>query len=493
MAKDSKFLAIDFGAESGRALLGIIENGRLRFDEIHRFPNGPVTVLGRMHWDILRQFQEVKHSLKLALQQTGGDIDGIGVDTWGVDFGLLDENGELLGNPCHYRDSRTDGMMDEVFKIVPRSEVFEYTGIQFMQLNTLYQLYSMVKSGSAALRHASTLLMMPDLFNYWLTGVKVSEFSIATTSQCYDPRAGDWASEMLTRLSIPAHIMPEIIHPGTTVGPLAESLVKELGAGGGVPVIAPATHDTGSAVASVPATGEGHAYLSSGTWSLMGVEIKEPYINEQALASNFTNEGGVAGTFRFLHNIMGLWIVQECRRTWLGAGDEVSYAELARMAAESEGFVSVIDPDAPVFLAPGDMPQRVREFCRDTGQQVPEGKGEVIRCVLDSLALRYRATMENLDAMLGRRHDPIHIVGGGTQNALLCQLTADATRRTVVAGPIEATAIGNVLVQAMGRGFVSSLAEAREIVRNSFDLVTYEPRESSAIERAYGAFRQITS
>lgn len=493
MAKTSKFLAFDFGAESGRALLGILEDGKLRLEEIHRFPNGPVSTLGHMHWDVLRLFADIKQGLRLALQHTGGELDGIGVDTWGVDFALVGEDGEILGNPFHYRDSRTNEMMDEVFKVVPREQVYDHTGIQFMPFNTLYQFYAMVKSNATALNNAKTFLMMPDLFNYWLTGRMVCEFSNATTTQCYDPRKKDWARDLLAKLGIPDAILPEIVQPGATIGKLHQSLVDEMGAGTDIDVIAPATHDTGSAVAAVPATGDNHAYLSSGTWSLMGVELKEPLINEQALAKSFTNEGGVNGSIRFLHNIMGLWIVQECRRTWLAAGEDVSYAELAEMAEASEGFVSVIDPDAPVFLPPGDMPQRIREFCRDTGQPVPTSMGEIVRCALDSLALRYRATIEDLDELLGRRLDTIHIVGGGTQNKLLCQLTADTTGRMVIAGPIEATAIGNVLVQAIGKGIVGSLSEAREIVRNSFELYTYQPRENVHMDRAYGVFKQIAS
>jgi len=493
MAVDSQFLAFDFGAESGRALLGIIKYNRLTLEEVHRFPNGPVRTLGNLHWDALRLFAEVKQGLKLALQQTKGKIDGIGVDTWGVDFGLLGEDGELLGNPFHYRDERTQGMMDDVFRTVPREEVYDHTGIQFLPFNTLYQLFAMSRNGSTALKCGSTLLMMADLFNYWLTGKKVCEFSNATTTQFYNPRAKSWDRDLLSKLGIPTNFLPEIVPPGANIGPLAPSLVAELGAGEGIPVIAPATHDTGSAVAAVPAEGEGHAYLSSGTWSLMGVEINEPMINDEALAMSFTNEGGVAGTFRFLRNIMGLWIVQECRRTWLAAGEDISYADLASMAEESEGFTSIIDPDAPVFLTPGDMPRRIRNFCASTDQPEPTSKGEVIRCALDSLALRYRKTVESLDELFGRRHDPIHIVGGGTQNKLLCQLTADATGRTVVAGPIEATAIGNVLVQAMGRGYVSSLSEAREIVRNSFELITYKPRECHGLDEVYGRFKQIIS
>lgn len=493
MAKDGKFLAIDFGAESGRALLGVIKDGKLELHEIHRFPNGAVRVLGHMHWDALRQFEEVKQGLHLALRETGGELDSIGVDTWGVDFGLLGEDGELLGNPFHYRDERTNGMPEEAFKIVPRAEVFERTGIQVMQLNSLYQLFAMARGSSTALKAASKLLFMPDLFNYWLTGESVSEFSIATTSQCCDPRQGDWARDMLDRLGIPSHIMPEIVQPGTVIGPLAETLVDELGAGAGLPVVAPACHDTGSAVAAVPASGDSWAYLSSGTWSLIGAEITKPLINAQAMEWNFTNEGGVAGTYRFLHNIMGLWLVQECRRIWLAQGDDVSYAELTRLAVESEGFVSIVDPNAPVFLAHGDMPARIREFCRDTGQIVPETKGRIVRCVLDSLALCYRDTLEKLDQLLGKRHETIHIVGGGAQNKLLSQLTADVSGRKVVAGPIEATAIGNVLVQAMGRGCVGSLDELRQIVRRSFALETYESHESPASEKAYQVYKQIAS
>lgn len=493
MAKDSRFLACDLGAESGRALLGEIKNDKLTLKEINRFPNGPVDILGHIHWDILKQFSDIKQGLRTALQETGGRIDGIGVDTWGVDFSLFGEDGEMLMNPFHYRDSRTDGMMDELFKIVPRAEVFETAGTQFMQLNTLYQLYSMVKSNSTALKSAARLLMMPDIFNYWLTGKQLGEFTIASTSQCYDPRKGDWARDMLSRLGIPHEIMPEVIQPGSVIGPLAKSMVDEMGAGEGVPVIATACHDTASAVAAVPATGEDHAYLSSGTWSLLGVELRQPLINAKALASNFTNEGGVCGTFRFLHNIMGLWIVQECRRTWAAQGGELSYGELTDMAANVADFPSVINPDAPVFLPPGDMPQRIKDFCRDTGQRQPESKGEIVRCVLNSLALAYRKTIEDVDEMLGRRHDPIHIVGGGTQNTLLSQLAADTTGRKVVAGPVEATAIGNVLVQEMARGFVSSIEEARSIVRNSFELTYYEPHTSPALDAAYGAFKQIAS
>ncbi len=491
MATENRFLAFDFGAESGRALLGRLADGKLTLDEIHRFPNGPVRTLGSLHWDVLRLFSDVKHGLKQALVETDGKIDGIGIDTWGVDFALIGSDGEILGNPFHYRDERTNGMLDLAWSVVGKERIYDRTGIQFLPFNTLYQLLAMAKAGSPALKSASTLLLMADLFNYWLTGKQACEFSNATTTQFYNPKEGKWAEDLLSELNIPTNILPRIVQPGTVIGPLADSLVEELGVGSGVPVIAPATHDTGSAVAAVPAEGTNHAYISSGTWSLMGVEIKQPLINEQSLAMSFTNEGGVAGTFRFLRNIMGLWLVQECRRTWLAAGEDVSYADLAAMAEECEGFVSIVDPDASVFLTPGDMPKRIQDFCRQTNQPIPETKGQIVRCALDSLALRYRSTVESLDKLFGKRHDPIHIVGGGTQNKLLCQLAADAMGRNVVAGPIEATAIGNVLVQAMGAGVVGSLEEARQIVRNSSNLVQYQPRQSASIDAAYRLFTDI--
>jgi rhamnulokinase len=491
MAKAHRFVAIDFGAESGRALLGTIADGKIDLHELHRCPNGPVGVLGHNHWDILRLFQEAKQGIKVAIQETGDDIDGIGVDTWGVDFGLFDEDGELLGNPFHYRDTRTEGMMEKVFEVVPRREVFAHTGIQFMQINTLYQLYSMVLSGAASLKHASTLLMTPDILNYWLTGKRVSEFSIASTSQCLNPRTNDWARELLKKLSIPTHIFPEIVMPGQKIGDLAGDVMAEVGSTRGLPVFAPATHDTGDAVAAVPAEGDNWAYISSGTWSLMGMELHKPLINDDALNASFTNEGGVCGTYRFLKNIMGLWLVQECRRTWQKQGDDHGYGELMQMAQEADGFTSVVDPNTSVFLSPGDMPARIQQFCKETGQPVPESKGQIVRCALDSLALEYRITVESLDKLSGKRVENIHIVGGGTQNTLLNQLAADCTGRTIVTGPIEATAIGNVLTQAMGADVVSSLAEARSIVRNSFDVVTYKPRENAALAKALALFRQV--
>ena len=499
MVHSLNFLTFDLGAESGRAILGRFDGERIRLSEMSRFPNGPVYLPDGMHWDVLRLWTEIKQGMAVAAREHGGDLAGVGLDTWGVDFGLLDRDGALVSNPYHYRDSRTDGMLDEAFRRVPRAEIFEQTGIQFMQLNSLYQLLAMVVGRSPALDIAETFLTMPDLFNYWLTGRKVCEFSIATTTQCYDPRQGDWAIPLLEKMGIPTHIFPEIVPPGTVLGQLSPAVAEEVGVRG-LPVIAPACHDTGSAVAAVPAEGPGFAWISSGTWSIMGAELPEPVINEQSLAFNFTNEGGVCGTFRFSRNIMGLWLVQECRRRWARAasshdvaaasltGEEFSYDELTQMASRAAPLRSVIDPDHSEFLKPGDMPARIRAFCHKTNQPAPQSKGAIIRCALEGIALKYRWVLERVEEMLGRRLGPIHIVGGGTQNRLLSQFTADALGRPVISGPIEATATGNIIVQAMAMGHIGSLEEGRRIVRNSFDVVTYEPTGGAEWDEAYGRF-----
>ncbi len=489
------FLAVDLGAESGRVVAGTFDGARIGLEEVHRFPNGPVNVLGHLHWDVLRLWSDIKAGLAKAAQRYGRHIAGIGLDTWGVDFGLLDANDELLGNPYHYRDSRTDGMMERAFEKVPREAIFEATGIQFMQLNTLFQLVAMVEAHSPQLEMAHTLLMMPDLFNFWLTGCKANEFSDATTSQCYDPRAGTWAYGMLESLGIPTHIFrsedgDRIVPPGTILGTLLPSVMEETGLGA-VPVIAPATHDTGSAVAAVPMDPENAIYLSSGTWSLMGVESKVPIINAEMLAYNLTNEGGVNGTFRLLKNIMGLWLVQECRREWQRAGESHSYDELVAMAADAPAFGPLIYPGHTRFLPPGDMMPRIQAFCRETGQAVPATKGAVLRCALESLALEYRWVAEKLDALTGKRLGTIHIIGGGSRNELLDQFAADATGRTVVTGPIEATALGNVLVQAIALGHIGSIAEGREVVARSFELKTFAPRDTAAWDAAYQRYLGI--
>ncbi|GAB4548044.1 MAG: rhamnulokinase family protein [Anaerolineae bacterium] len=491
MSQSLNFLAFDLGAESGRAMLGQFDGERIRLSEVHRFANGPVylpvhgSLMGySMHWDVLRLWTEIKQGMALVARQHSADLSSVGLDTWGVDFALLDRDGALLSNPYHYRDARTDGMLEEAFRRVSREEIFERTGIQFMTLNSLYQLLSMVIGQSPALEVAETFLTMPDLFNYWLTGSKVCEFSNATTTQCYDPRQGDWARSMLESLGIPTHIFPSIVQPGTVLDRLSPLVAEEVGLQG-VSVIAPACHDTGSAVAAVPAEGPGFAWISSGTWSIMGAELPEPVINEKSLAFNFTNEGGVCGTFRFSRNIMGLWLVQECRRTWARQGEEYSYDDLTRMAADARPFLAVLDPDHHSFLRPGDMPARIQAYCQQTNQPVPQSRGAIVRCALESIALKYRWVLERLEEMLGHRLDPLHIVGGGTQNQLLSQLTADAIGRRVITGPIEATTVGNVLMQAMALGHLASLEEVRQVVRNSFEVTTYEPTDRAGWDEAY--------
>lgn len=490
MSQTANYLAFDLGAESGRAIIGKFDGERLQLDVIHRFANGPVPVLGSLYWDVLRLFAEMRQGLALAGRQTGGALDGIGLDTWGVDFALLGRDDGLLANPRHYRDPRTDGMMPAAFERAPRDEIFAATGIQFMQINSLYQLLAMKLRGDPALDAAAALLMIPDLFNFWFTGVKACEFSDATTTQFYDPRLRDWARPLLSKLGLPTGMLQPIVQPGAVLGALRGEIAEWAGIGAAL-VIAPACHDTGSAVAAVPADGHDFAYISSGTWSLMGIEVREPVITPDSLAFNFTNEGGVCNTFRLLKNIMGLWLVQECRRTWAQEGEELSYADLTTLAAQAPAFGPLVEPDCHDFLHPGDMPSRIRAFCARTGQRVPETKGEIVRCALESLALKYRWVLEKLEIMRGSKLEAIHIVGGGSQNGLLCQLAADATQRPVLAGPVEATAMGNVLMQAIARGQIGSLAEGRQVVRRSCEVAAYEPRAVAGWDDAYARFLAI--
>lgn len=485
-----RFLAFDLGAESGRGVLGRFDGERLNLEELHRFANGGIRVLDGLHWNVLQLWNEMKAALSICAQKNIG-LSGIGIDTWGVDFALLGRGDVLLGLPHHYRDLRTDGMLEEAFRRLPQATLFERSGCQFLQINTLYQLLSMVLHRSPLLDVAETFLMIPDLFNFWLTGQKVCEFTDATTTQFYDPRRRRWSTEITGALGVPFDILPEIVQPGTQLGTLLPSVAAETGLTE-IPVIAPACHDTGSAVAAVPTDSEDWAYISSGTWSLMGIEVSEPIVTDQALALNFTNEGGVENTFRFLKNIMGLWLVQECRRTWAQRGDEMSYSQMTQLAESAQPFTALIDPDDDIFLPPGDMPSRIVDYCERTGQKPPLDIGEILRCALESLALKYRWVLEKLEAVRGRSIDVIHIVGGGAQNQTLCQFTADATGTPVIAGPIEATAIGNIAVQAMACGLIGSISEAREVVRRSFNAITYEPQHSTAWDGAYDQFLKLT-
>jgi rhamnulokinase len=487
MTRAFQYLAFDLGAESGRALLGRLESGRLAVEELHRFANDPVTTNGELHWDVLRLWHEMQRALALAAQRSA-PLDGIGVDTWGLDYALLGERGTLLENPYHYRDTQTDGMMDEVFKRVPPDDIYAMTGVQFMQVNGLYRLFTEQQRTPKLLSAAETLFTIPDLFNFWLTGVAAAEFTNATTTQFFDPRQGDWSRELLSRLGIPTHFLTPVIPPGTVLGALRDDVARKAGLAK-VQVIAPACHDTGSAVAAIAGAGES-VFISSGTWSLLGTEIRAPIINKEAQALNFTNEGGVCGTFRLLKNIMGLWLLQRSRHDWQRAGHTYAYDDLAEMALASPPFESLVDPDAPLFLHPDDMPEAIRRFCLQSGQPVPNTPADVTRTVLESLAFKYRLVLERLEHLTSRSYSEIHIVGGGAQNRVLNQFTADATGRRVVAGPIEATALGNIGMQILATRAAESLEEVRAIIARSFPAETFEPNNHSAWEKQYNRFQE---
>jgi len=489
------YLAVDLGASSGRHVAGLFDGKRLRLEEVYRFENGPVHAAGRMYWNLLDQWTNIREGLRAAGAKYAGQVTSVGVDTWGVDFGLLGRDDEILGNPYHYRDPRTEGMMEWAFETVSREEIFAETGLQFMELNSLYQLLAMRRANSPLLEVAESLLMMPDMFHWLLTGEKANELTDATTTQFYNPKTKTWATGMLEKWGVPTEMFGPIVQPGTTLGPLTNQVAQATGLSG-VNVVLPGTHDTASAVMAVPAAGEPSTrpdwcYISSGTWSLMGVEVSEPVIDETCQALNFTNEGGIGGTTRLLKNIAGLWLVQECRRVWKEAGHEYSWSELVRMSADASPLRSLVDPDHGSLIAPPDMPEAIRAFCRETGQPVPESEGAVIRCALESLALRYRTALGWLEQLVGGRIETIHIVGGGTQNRQLCQMAADACNRRVVAGPIEATAIGNVMMQAVAAGDIGSIREAREVIRDSFDVEQFTPHEPEPWDTAFARFERL--
>jgi len=469
-------VAVDLGAESGRVIEISFDGKRLEQQEIHRFPNTPVRVHQTTYWDVLRLWQD----MLTGIEMVGPRAASIGIDTWGVDFALLDRDGNLLANPVHYRDPRTDGLMEWVFERVPRRQVFESTGVQFMQLNTLYQIASLAQNHSPLLEMAESYLALPDLFNYWLTGARQGEFTHATTTQLYNPRARNWDGDLLDALGIPQRLFPDLIQPGTRLGDY-----------NGIPVIVPATHDTASAVLAVPTTTDNFAYLSSGTWSLLGLELDHPVISDAAYEANVTNEGGAYGTFTFLKNVVGLWIVQQCRATWQAAGTRYSYEQLAHEAAAAEPFRSYIDPDDPVFLSPGDMPARIREYCQRTSQPVPESVGQMLRTVFESLAFKYRVVLDCLIELTGKQVDRLHIVGGGGRNALLCQMAANATGRQVVAGPFEATALGNGIVQLIALGVLDNLSQAREILSRAQETTVYEPQQADIWDEEYQRYREL--
>jgi rhamnulokinase len=489
--KRKVYLAVDLGASSGRVLAGLFDGHDLDLEEVHRFANGPVSVNGRLYWRTFELWANILVGLREAARRYGDAVVSVGVDTWGVDFGLLDPHGELLGAPVAYRDARTQGAFDRAFAVVPREEIFAETGLQFMELNTLFQLLAAQRLGSPPLDRAGRLLFMPDLFHWMLTGEAVNELTIASTSQVYNPRTGAWSEKLIERFSLQREIFGRIVPPGTTLGPLLQHVADETGLKN-VKVVLPGSHDTASAVLAVPAGSHGNwCYISSGTWSLMGLETPAPVINDDCSRWNFTNEGGVAGTTRLLKNISGLWLVQECQRIWKSQGQDYNWEGLTRLASEAAPLRSVFNPDDPRLGAPTDMPAQIAALCRESGQPEPSDHGEVIRAALESLALKYRQVLGYLEQLGGARIEQIHIVGGGTQNHLLCQMAADACGRPVLAGPIEATAIGNVLMQAIAAGDVAGVAEAREVVRKSFDMLEYAPQQDDRWAEAAERFDKL--
>jgi rhamnulokinase len=484
------FLAFDLGASSGRSILGVLDAGRLSIRELSRFPNEMIEISGHLHWNIAQLYQELKRGLAACAAESIAP-ESIALDTWGVDFGLLAADGSLLGLPYAYRDSRHQTAPEEFFRLVPRRRVYELTGIQIMPINTLFQLYALARDESPLLKAADRVLMIPDLLNYFLTGEKKSEFTIASTSQLYNPRTRAWESDLLSPLGLSTAIMPEVLEPGTVIGGLREPIRRETGLGE-TPVVATASHDTGSAVAAAPAEGQGWAYISSGTWSLVGIESDQPIINNQALEANVTNEGGVGRTFRVLKNVTGLWLLQECRRAW-ARERSYSYEELARTALDAPAFRSFIDPDDPAFVNPPDMPEAIRRYCERTRQPQPQSPAEFARAIFEGLALKSRTVLDQLRGLSPKPIEVVHIIGGGSQNETLCQFTANAAALPVIAGPMEATAIGNLLVQAIGLGFLSSLAELRQVVRQSFPLKPYQPQQDASWDAAYQRFREVTA
>lgn len=489
MNNTKNLLAFDFGASSGRAVLGRFNGEKLTLEELHRFSNDPVKLGDTLYWDVLRLFHEIKQSLLKA--KAVCVPDSIGIDTWGVDFGLLDAEDRLLENPVHYRDARTAGIFDTAFGKIPKDELYRITGNQLMEINTAFQLLSLREARPALLERAKTLLFMPDLFTFMLTGEKRAEYSIASTSQLLDAKTRTWSPRILESFGIPATLFPEIVPTATPIGCLRADLCEELG----IPasrVIAVAGHDTQCAQASVPAAEKDFLFLSCGTWSLLGTELDAPLVNAQTADCNITNEGGYGGKTSFLKNIIGLWLIQETRRQWQKEGENLSFAEMEKLALLAPAFQCFIDPDDAVFVPAGNIPKRIQEYCRKTAQKVPETKGEILRCIYDSLAMKYRYAIAQIEQCTEKQYNTLHIVGGGVKDTLLCRLSADVCGKTVVAGPVEATVFGNLVLQLLASGELYSLAEARELVRRSDKVTTFTPNPEAESDSAYEAFLQAT-
>ena len=485
---EKRVLAFDFGASSGRAILGIFDGKKIELKEVHRFSNDPVSINGTVYWDIQRLFFEIKQGM-IKAKEAGG-FQSIGIDTWGVDFGLIRKDGTLVENPIHYRDKRNDGMVKKSEKYMSRERLYDITGIQFMDFNTLFQLLSLKENRPYILEEADKLLFTPDLLAYMLTGEKHAEYSIATTSQMVDLKTKDWSEEILSAFSLDKNILPDIVKTGTVIGSLSDDICEELGLNK-ADVIAVAGHDTQSAISATPTSDDDFAFISCGTWSLFGTEVKEPIINEASKKLNVTNEGGYDYSTAFLKNICGLWLIQESRRQWIREGKEYSYAELEEKALASEPFKCFIDPDAPEFAPMGNLPKRVKDYCKKTGQHVPETVGEIMRCIYESLALKYRLTLDGIEECTGKKYNKLHVMGGGTKDKLLLKMTADSCNIPVYGGPIEATALGNVSIQLMSTGDIKDIKEARKIIADGENLKLYEPSDRDGWEKAFERFKTV--
>ena len=492
MKKSVKNVAFDLGASGGKVILGCFNGSRIEITEIYRFSNSPIRLGKHIYWDFLQLFEEVKRGLQLAYKEAGGEIASIGVDTWGTDCALIDRDGNLIENPHSYRDPRTNGMMAKVFEIIPRQEIYEKTGVQFMQFNTLFQLYSMAVDDSMLLEAADTFLMIPDLFNFYLSGNKVCEFTNATTTQFFDPFSNDWSRSIFEALNLPTKILPPIIQPGSIMGDLSSWICEDLGIKP-LPVVAVATHDTASAASVVPSLDNDYAFLSSGTWSLLGSEENVPVINQEGFNHNFSSYGGACHTFLIWKNIQALWLLQECMRVWATEGRNISYEDLIIKAEQADSFGSILDSDDITFVTPGNFPSKIQDYCLRTGQEVPKDEGSITRCILESLALKYRYTFERLQQVVGKQLEQIFVIGGGSRNLLLNRLTAEATGVFVNAGPAEASSIGNIMLQLMALGELDSIEDSRRVIKASFETTTYEAQRTDAWDEAYSKFLELIS
>lgn len=485
---EKKVLAFDYGASSGRAMIGSFDGSDIHLKEIHRFSNDPVSINGTLYWDVLRLFYELKQGILKA--KNSGGFDSIGIDTWGVDFGLISAEGTLLENPIHYRDKRTTGMLEEVCKDIDAKELYRISGNQFMEINTIFQLFSLLKNRPHVLQQTDRFLLTPDLFGYLLTGKHYAERSIASTTQLLDPYTKQWNWPLIDTLQLPRRIFAPLVDSGTVVGNLSQSICDELGTAP-KPVVAISSHDTACAVAATPTDQEDFIFISCGTWSLFGTELKAPIIGEKSQKYNLTNEVGYGGTTRFLKNIIGLWLIQETRRQFRREGKDYSYADMEKLAKQSKPFACFVDPDAPEFVPQGNIPQRIKEFCKKTGQYIPQTDGEIIRCIYESLAMKYKYAYGQIRECTGKHYTHIHMMGGGTKDNFLCQLTADATGCDVIAGPIEATALGNAAVQLIALGEIDGIKQARQVIKHSFAPIVYTAQQNHEWDKNYQAFKKI--